>query len=98
MNNKKNIGYIFGFIGAFLLIIRLYPILYEQLTSKKRLNLKYLTIELLATLFLGTSAFMLNALPFLIANSITFLNVIILMFCQLKLINDDDINSVECNV
>ena len=94
----NDVGNIVGYIGAGLLTIRLYPIIYEQINNPKEINLKYLGIEFLATIFLGTSAFLLKAIPFIIANSLTFVNVTIIIICQLKIKYKTKIDQLESEI
>lgn len=76
---------IFGFIGAFFLIIRLLPLLKEQLNKPSKLNIPFLIIEYFACIFLGVSAILLKSISFIIANSVCFLNLSVLLLIQFKL-------------
>jgi len=82
-----NYSDIFGFIGAFFLIIRLIPLLREQIYEPSELNISFLTIEYLACIFLGISAILIKSIPFIIANTICFINLSILLLIQFKIRN-----------
>lgn len=70
-----------GYVGMSFLIIRLVPITYEQFTNKdSEINMPFLLLEAAASLFLGISAIMYEVYPFIIANLVSFLNVIVLIF------------------
>jgi len=94
---------IFGMIGAFFLIIRLLPLLKEQIYDPSELNITFLIIEYLACIFLGISAILINSMSFIIANSICFINLSILLIIQFKIrknkspndniSNDNDVDS-----
>ena len=85
MSRISQIEPILGFIGASFLVLRFFPLLYEQIYAKKKINLFFLILEGIASIFLGTSAIILNAYPMILANSISLLNIIIIIFVQLKL-------------
>ena len=67
-----------GYIGAVLLICRLFPILQDQIQKKENANPYFLCLEGAASLCLGISAFHIRAYPFIIANTFSFINVIII--------------------
>jgi len=94
---------IFGIIGAFFLIIRLLPLLKEQIYDPSELNIIFLIIEYLACIFLGISAILINSMSFIIANSICFINLSILLMIQFKirknkLPNDNISNDVDSKI
>lgn len=99
---------IFGMIGAFFLIIRLLPLLKEQIYDPSELNITFLIIEYLACIFLGISAILINSMSFIIANSICFINLSILLIIQFKIrknklpndniINDNISNDVDSKI
>jgi uncharacterized protein with PQ loop repeat len=74
-----------GFIGTFFLIVRLFPLIYEQIRTPYKINMSFLLIEVFACLFLGVSAVLYNALPFVIANILSFINLMIILSIQFRL-------------
>jgi len=83
---------ILGLIGAFFLIIRLLPLIREQLTEPSKINLTFILLEFIACIFLGISAFLINSIPFIIANILSFINLSIILYVQtrLRIKADDD--------
>ena len=84
---------ILGLIGAFFLIIRLLPLIREQLTEPSKINLTFILLEFIACIFLGISAFLINSIPFIIANILSFINLSIILYVQtrlrIKAVDDD---------
>jgi len=80
-----NTAEILGFIGTFFLIIRLFPLIFEQIKNPHKINLSFLIIELFACVFLGTSAVLYWALPFIIANILSFINLSIILSIQFRI-------------
>lgn len=64
---------IIGYIGALLLICRLMPMLHDQINNTRPVNMYFVLLEAGASICLGTSAILLNAYPFIIANAFSFL-------------------------
>ena len=85
MCKNREIEPTLGYIGAAFLIVRFIPLLYEQIFTKKKLNLIFLLLEAIASIFLGISAIMINAYPMILANSVSLLNVLIISVVQIKL-------------
>jgi len=89
---------ILGLIGAFFLIIRLLPLIREQLTEPSKINLTFILLEFIACIFLGISAFLINSIPFIIANILSFINLSIILYVQTRLrIKADDDDDAEVN-
>ena len=93
------LGDVFGFCGAFFLVIRLLPLLWEQFKKTIKIELNFLILEFFACLFLGTSAVLIKSLPFIVANCICFVNLSLIIFLQIKLrintnfdVDEKDIN------
>ena len=82
-----------GYIGAVLLICRLFPILQDQIKKKENANPYFLFLEGAASLCLGISAFQIRAYPFIIANTCTFINVLIIAYISVyrKICDDNEI-------
>ena len=80
-----NISDYIGFIGTFFLVVRLTPILFEQFTDPQEINAYFIMCEFLACVFLGTSAILINSLPFILANTLNMLNLLVIIFIQIKL-------------
>ena len=76
---------VFGFFGAFLLIVRLLPLIREQLQEPKKIDLSFLVIELLACFCLGTTAVLIRSHVFIAANCVCFVNLTFLISIQIKL-------------
>jgi len=76
---------VFGFCGAFFLVIRLLPLLREQFKETIKIEINFLILEFFACLFLGTSAFLIKSVPFIVANCICFVNLSLIIYLQLKL-------------
>ena len=75
---------IVGLIGAFILSIRFFPIIYEQYKNPlKEINYLFCLLELAACIFLGISAFSINSIPFIVCNILSFTNVVILLLINL---------------
>jgi len=95
---------IFGFAGALCLIIRLLPLLKEQIYKPSKLNITFLIIEYLACIFLGISAILINSISFIIANTICFINLSILLIIQFRIRNtqinesSDDLSQKNDNI
>ncbi|AII17043.1 hypothetical protein JO84_gp096 [Aureococcus anophagefferens virus] len=94
-----NIAEITGYVGTFFLITRLFPLIYEQLKSPKKINISFLIIEFFACIFLGISAIFYNATPFIVANILSFINLSIILSIQFKIRcqiseEDDEILSI----
>lgn len=70
---------IIGYIGALLLICRLLPMLKDQINNTRPVNLYFVFLEACASLCLGTSAILLNAYPFIIANVFSFLATVFII-------------------
>lgn len=71
---------IVGLIGAFILSIRFFPIIYQQYKNPlKEVNYLFCLLELGACIFLGISAFSINSIPFIVCNILSFTNVIVLL-------------------
>jgi len=85
---------IFGFIGAFFLILRLTPLIYEQIKTPSILNLQFLLIEVIACIFLGISSVLIFSIPFIIANVLSFINLMFILSVQFKIryfsVDDDE--------
>jgi len=95
---------LFGFCGAFFLIVRLLPLLREQFVKTVKIEFNFLILELTACLFLGTSAVLIKSLPFIIANCICFVNLSIIISLQIRLrmssefyVDEQDINDPKKN-
>ena len=85
MSRIKEIEPILGYIGAAFLILRFIPLLFEQIFRQKKISLIFLLLEAFASIFLGSSAIILNAYPMILANSISLLNILIISLVQIKL-------------
>ena len=96
-NMVVNTAEILGFIGTFFLIIRLFPLIFEQIKNPHKINLSFLIIELFACVFLGTSAVLYNALPFIVANILSFINLTIILYIQfrIRMCSNEDENEIE---
>ena len=71
---------ILGYIGATLLSIRFIPIIYNQVkTDKKLFNDWFCLLEILSCIFLGSSAYMYLAYPFIICNTIALISTVTVM-------------------
>lgn len=70
---------IVGYIGAMFLICRLLPMLQDQIKKTRPVNLYFLFLEACASTCLGTSAILLNAYPFIIANAFSFLATVFII-------------------
>lgn len=88
---------ILGLIGAFFLIIRLLPLIREQLTEPSKINLTFILLEFIACIFLGSSAFLINSIPFIIANILSFINLSIILYVQTRLRIKATDDSAEVN-
>ena len=88
---------ILGLIGAFFLIIRLLPLIREQLTEPSKINLTFILLEFIACIFLGISAFLINSIPFIIANILSFINLSIILYVQTRLRIKADDDDAEVN-
>ncbi len=88
---------ILGLIGAFFLIIRLLPLIREQLTDPSKINLTFILLEFIACIFLGSSAFLINSIPFIIANILSFINLSIILYVQTRLRIKATDDSAEVN-
>lgn len=99
--NKKKmrplLSDILGLIGAFFLIIRLLPLIREQLTDPSKINLTFILLEFIACIFLGSSAFLINSIPFIIANILSFINLSIILYVQTRLRIKATDDSAEVN-
>tara|TARA_B100001769_G_C22080146_1_gene581953 strand:- start:76 stop:420 length:345 start_codon:yes stop_codon:yes gene_type:complete len=82
---KPVLSDILGYIGAFFLIIRLTPIIHEQLNEPSKLNLYFLGMEFMACMFLGASAILIRSTPFIIANILSFVNLMIIISVQIRI-------------
>ena len=82
-----------GYIGAFLLVCRLFPILQDQIKKKENANPYFLFLEGAASLCLGISAVTIRAYPFIIANTFSFINVIIIasISCYRKMYDNEEV-------
>uniref|UniRef100_A0A6C0AHA8 PQ-loop repeat-containing protein n=1 Tax=viral metagenome TaxID=1070528 RepID=A0A6C0AHA8_9ZZZZ len=76
---------IIGLIGTFFLIIRLLPLIRDQIIEPSKINLTFILLEFIACIFLGTSAFLINSIPFIVANILSFINLSIIIYIQIKL-------------
>ena len=90
-----NISDYIGFIGTFFLVVRLMPILHEQIHEPKEINAYFIMCEFLACVFLGTSAILIQSLPFILANTLNMLNLLIIIFIQIKLRRNISENTEE---
>tara|TARA_B110000914_G_scaffold221694_1_gene233918 strand:+ start:98 stop:361 length:264 start_codon:yes stop_codon:yes gene_type:complete len=81
---------IFGYIGLCFLIIKLVPIIYEQIKENKNVNLCFVLSELCASIFLGISSILIKSYPFMLVNAFTFISVIIILI--IKMIKYKNIN------
>ena len=77
---------IFGYIGSVLLPITLIPQLYHTYKSKKVDDISYIFIclQILTCIFFFTYGIFLDATPLIIANSLVFLQLIVLMSFKIK--------------
>lgn len=82
MTNREQIGHSIGYAGASILFLRFVPLLYEQFTKPREMNIFFLNLELLASVFCGTSAMFLGAIPLFIANSLSFVCLTIILLIQ----------------
>lgn len=82
MTNRQEIGHTIGYAGASILFLRFLPLLYEQFTKPREMNIFFLNLELLASVFCGTSAMFLGAIPLFIANSLSFVCLTIILLIQ----------------
>ena len=72
---------IIGLIGAFLLSIKFIPMVYQQYNdNKNEINFIFCIFEIGACIFLGISAIGIGSIPFIICNTISLLNIFILLF------------------
>ena len=71
-----------GYVGAFLLICRLIPLVHQQLKDEDKINFSFIILEGAACVCLGTSAVMLHAYPFIIANFFSLFNVLLITGIQ----------------
>lgn len=76
---------IIGLIGTFFLIIRLLPLIRDQIIEPSKINLTFILLEFIACIFLGTAAFLINSIPFIVANILSFINLSIIIYIQIKL-------------
>jgi uncharacterized protein with PQ loop repeat len=76
---------VLGYIGAFFLIMRLTPIIYDQLNKPSKINLYFLGMEFIACVFLGSSAILIRSTPFIIANILSFINLMIIVSVQIRI-------------
>lgn len=67
-----------GYIGAFFLICRLLPVVYEAYATDKQINLYFLSLEGFACIFLGLKSLELHAYPFIIANGCSLLSILLI--------------------
>jgi len=90
---------ILGYIGAFFLIIRLTPIIREQLNEPSKINLYFLGMEFAACMFLGSSAFLIQSVPFIVANILSFMNLMIIIYVQIRIrcLKNGDDGDLESN-
>ena len=83
MRNLQDIEPILGYIGASFLILRFLPIVAEQIKTPQKINTRFLILEAMSCIFLGSSAIILKAYPFIMANAISLINVLIIAIIQL---------------
>ena len=57
-----------GYLGAFIMICRLIPLLRDQLKNKRPVNSRFIFMELVGSVCLGVSAFLISAYPFIVLN------------------------------
>ena len=76
---------IIGLIGTFFLIIRLLPLIRDQIIEPSKINLTFILLEFIACIFLGASAFLINSIPFIVANVLSFINLSIIIYIQIKI-------------
>jgi len=81
---------ILGYIGAFLLICRLFPIVYEQIYTNVSINPFFLLLEAGACICLGITAIELQSYPFIIANSCSLFNIIIIICININKKKEDE--------
>jgi uncharacterized protein with PQ loop repeat len=88
-NSRKDSDYdyslVTGYIGAGFLFIRFLPVLAEQIQEPKKLNKYFLISELVASIFLGTSAILQKSIPFILANCTSLFYIIVIIVIQVKL-------------
>tara|TARA_Y100000389_G_C17059866_1_gene316825 strand:+ start:63 stop:530 length:468 start_codon:yes stop_codon:yes gene_type:complete len=85
MANRQEIGHTIGYAGASILFLRFVPLLYEQFTKPREMNIFFLNLELLASVFCGTSAMFLGAIPLFIANSLSFVCITTVLLIQYRI-------------
>lgn len=95
MTNRQQIGHSIGYAGASILFLRFVPLLYEQFTKPREMNIFFLNLELLASIFCGTSAMFLGAIPLFIANSLSFVCLTTILLNQYRLIYIKRTQSIE---
>ena len=75
---------IVGLVGAFMLSIRFFPIIYDQYKNpEKEVNYLFCVLEVGACIFLGISALEINSIPFIVCNAMSLTNVLILLLIHL---------------
>lgn len=67
-----------GYIGAFFLMCRLIPVVYDVFTTDTQINVYFLILEGLACLFLGLKSIELQAYPFILANGCSLFSVLLI--------------------
>lgn len=88
--------YWIGYVGAFFLICRLLPITYEQFQTKGKnpINPFFLLLEACASLFLGISSILYKIPPFIIANTCSLLNIILIVSIQFYFKKKDNAENI----
>ena len=82
---QEQIGHILGYAGAVGLFVRFVPLLYEQIVKPREINLYFLYLEMIASIFCAGSAILLNAFPLFIANAMACFCVLIVLIRQYKI-------------
>lgn len=91
IKTKLKIHDMFGYIGAFFLICRLIPLIYETVKTDRQLNVFFILLEGSASLFLGIKAIQLRSYPFIIANSVSLSSIIFI--CIVHIIKQSRVDS-----
>tara|TARA_Y100000389_G_C17150445_1_gene359351 strand:- start:6 stop:554 length:549 start_codon:yes stop_codon:yes gene_type:complete len=82
---QEQVGHILGYGGALVLFLRFIPLLYEQITKPREINLYFLYLEMLASILCGLSAILLEAFPLFVANALSCLCVLIVLVIQYRI-------------
>ena len=87
LNELFKLSDIIGYIGVIFLIIRFIPPIISEIknirnTTFKTLDVWFIGLETMASIFLLTSAIIFNVYPFIIANGCSILFYIIILCIQ----------------